>query len=983
MSLFLISFIFYIINYINNQPPKKEIILIQELYDYFEKQRNISLKIYELKSIITYINNTLLPSTPPITIETFLTEETDKSINCKNYNKQLSICEQCNQNYTLLNGECVCYDRNCKKCSSSFYGGCTECYSGYSLSLYNECQCKISHCLLCDDEKCNICEQGYSLTNNDAQCIFNYTMRNLGYCIDQNCDICLNKNNFSCIKCNDGYNLINGNCEKNPSLELYFDGNMICDKNYISGGNGCNKVCLGAECDKSNPELMNCDNSCVYCKHGILYDVNNCKPQNYCFDKNCIKCRTKEEGTCDKCDVGYKLYKGGCEKKCDDVNCLNCDYTLDGSCNWCKKGFLLIDGKCFEKRRGYSKNEIINYYKDLILDYVCNLSYNDSESEKNCSFLGNNENESFNNDEDYYQNKGEDINRNDINRENYYNEKNYKNHSINKNIFLNKTNKNNLSSKNHKNKNYYNKNTLNIYPNHINNLDIFSKNSKRRINNSTEYEKVNNSINDTIRNNNAKNKNNTQDTNPIDYDFLYHSLLYEINDLINVLYQQKFSTICNINNCFSCLINNSNYCIECENSFSLLKGKCIPCDISDCSICYSNNTCIRCKENYILINNKCVKNAGNIQFCLKYLTENQCLQCEDNYILNNNICMLDKIITQNLSYPVLSCSNDNLRQKTCIQKYYYTEEECKKCYDNNCNFCYDNVGCIICQEGTSLIDGRCLKSTEFNETVEDCISYDYDGKCLSCSSMCLLKENICDCSYLSNLLFKILIIAFIVIIIIAIILVTFQKTFFKICKKKITNNDDSSIIDDLKINTTEINYIQNLDDKLEICSYCKIETALFKLSCGCYLCKEDFNRIPISNKSANLSENNNNINIINNRSTNDINENLREKFDIRSSLEKNNTSNSNLDEHKGAVCPVCLEENITFSRVAYRCEICFDITSRVFHFNCDCSISVCKLCFNKIIETKRCPCCRKNLVTNNENKFKNKKSNDKIFKKKI
>ena len=41
------------------------------------------------------------------------------------------------------------------------------------------------------------------------------------------------------------------------------------------------------------------------------------------------------------------------------------------------------------------------------------------------------------------------------------------------------------------------------------------------------------------------------------------------------------------------------------------------------------------------------------------------------------------------------------------------------------------------------------------------------------------------------------------------------------------------------------------------------------------LCKEDFNRIPISFKSRNSFGSNNNINIINYRSMRDINEKLR------------------------------------------------------------------------------------------------------------
>ena len=97
---------------------------------------------------------------------------------CLIHDDILPICLQCKENYTLINGECVCYDRNCKTCTSSLYGSCIECHQGYALSTDNTCRCKIEHCLLCDDHICNVCEKGYILTEYNTTCEFIFEYQN-------------------------------------------------------------------------------------------------------------------------------------------------------------------------------------------------------------------------------------------------------------------------------------------------------------------------------------------------------------------------------------------------------------------------------------------------------------------------------------------------------------------------------------------------------------------------------------------------------------------------------------------------------------------------------------------------------------------------------------------------------------------------------------------------------------------------------------
>lgn len=118
----------------------------------------------------------------------------------------------------------------------------------------------------------------------------------------------------------------------------------------------------------------------------------------------------------------------------------------------------------------------------------------------------------------------------------------------------------------------------------------------------------------------------------------------------------------------------------------------------------------------MLINNQCIKNYGIIPFCLKY-TDEKCCQCEDNYVLYNGKCSLNSTYIQSTAYEKMSCNDDIIRNEVCIQNYYYKINNCTPCYDPKCFFRYDGIGCIICEKGYNLIDGRCLKQTEFNETI--------------------------------------------------------------------------------------------------------------------------------------------------------------------------------------------------------------------------------------------------------------------------
>ena len=741
---------------------------------------------------------------------------------CSIYNSNLSICLKCEENYILLNGECVCYDRNCKICSSSLYGACTECHIGYALSADNTCRCKINHCLLCDDNICNVCENGYILSKFNTSCEYNKEYDNGLYCYEKNCDICMNKLKGACLKCKDGYNLVNGSCFENPSLGYYFESKMLCPDNYISVGEGCNKVCLGAQCNISEqPLYASCGSECIHCIQGILYDSLNCNMSNYCYDEKCTKCRGNEIGMCDRCEIGYRLIYGRCIEKCKDPNCLNCDYSSNGNCNWCKKGYILKDGICLIKKEGISYKEMVDIYEVETINLA---------EQFNITYKGDGD------------------------------------------------------------------------------FEIYIDNQ---------------------------------------------TMLIDYSELINFNYLNKFNKLCSTKNCKTCLLDNSKYCMTCLDNYSNRNGQCIKCEIPHCSLCLVENECNKCEDNYALIKNQCIKNIniGQIQFCL-YYEKGECTQCEDNYLLVNGKCTLNDIYIQNTSYEKMSCNDDKIRKEICLKKYFYKNEGCVACRDPKCNFCYDGIGCIFCEKDYNLIDGRCLKKAEFNETVENCISYDYDGKCIGCDTFCILKEEKCNCKIVNRIVIY-LTIAILVVIIAWIVLIIFKQ------RDTISQHDDIiendlKLIEDNKISQQELQILQEKDKALKKCFYCKIEPALYRLSCGCLFCKDDFKELmeKFNDSQLNLdTEISHNIVII-----------KKGKNNMRGINSINILNNSSLTKINRKKCPCCLKYFETYKQITYQCEICFEITSKIFKFKCGCALSVCKNCYNKIIVSRRCPGCRKNII---------------------
>ena len=102
--------------------------------------------------------------------------------NCANCNMNSSVCQLCNNFYTLINGACTtCQIDGCATCNATNF--CVTCAMNYQ--LFN------SSCLFCSIFQCATC----SSSNNCIQCNSNYLLVNntcqAQSCAVANCSGCL------------------------------------------------------------------------------------------------------------------------------------------------------------------------------------------------------------------------------------------------------------------------------------------------------------------------------------------------------------------------------------------------------------------------------------------------------------------------------------------------------------------------------------------------------------------------------------------------------------------------------------------------------------------------------------------------------------------------------------------------------------------------------------------------------------------------
>lgn len=185
---------------------------------------------------------------------------------CKRFNQQVGICEDCYQGYTVVNGVCVIstsVNPNIVGCKTWTNGACTECAIRWYFDSNKNCQPVSNFCRTWTvSGNCDTCYQGYTVIN--GACILTPTL--FKPFIDNS--LCSQWNNTVCIKCSDrsyfntsgfctavsdqcatwdslsgvcltcynGYNLNNGQCVLSATVQVSDLGCKIWDWN--------NKVCI-------------------------------------------------------------------------------------------------------------------------------------------------------------------------------------------------------------------------------------------------------------------------------------------------------------------------------------------------------------------------------------------------------------------------------------------------------------------------------------------------------------------------------------------------------------------------------------------------------------------------------------------------------------------------------------------------------------------------------------------------------------------
>ena len=237
-----------------------------------------------------------------------------KCIECNDDPDKLHECKTCKEGYylpdNLYNIYCEYCPENCKSCEGPDYDPiCTECYGDYILSG-GKClnHCKIGNDELCNNcsnvpgkiDRCEECNDGYYLANDNDQKQCTKCPNNCQRCIDVN-------NTADCTECDTGYYLAQNeinvfNYFYNPT---FYHECLKCNITGCSEYKHDSNTCICIKCDSTESERIrngNKNNEYLSC-----YGQCSIGPLD--------KCKTCGDiiGECGTCNDGYILNSN---KKC-------------------------------------------------------------------------------------------------------------------------------------------------------------------------------------------------------------------------------------------------------------------------------------------------------------------------------------------------------------------------------------------------------------------------------------------------------------------------------------------------------------------------------------------------------------------------------------------------------------------------------------------------------------------------------------------
>ncbi|MBO4520246.1 MAG: hypothetical protein J5787_03480 [Alphaproteobacteria bacterium] len=325
----------------------------------------------------------------------------------------------CNEGYVAKPGsdKCCC-ESSCSNGYSynSIYGGCVKdnpicspgcqdnsCGTGSTLKPLTgyfisdngtcpACSTKIANCATCKQSgstvTCLTCNSGYTLKNgqceiNESTCpsgqVYHPTIKK---CIQQkcvaNCNYC-HSTEYYCITCNSGYYL------------SYTDGTCPACSTAIANCTQCSSSSTGVTCSRcaSGYTLENgqCVSNTPTCPTGYVYHptLQKCIQQK-CV-ANCANCHSTEY-YCIACSSGYYLnYTDGTCPACSTAvaNCTQCSSSSSGvTCSRCASGYTLKNGQCVSNTPTCASNEVYHPVLNRCVYPACftNCAYPNSTCEK-------------------------------------------------------------------------------------------------------------------------------------------------------------------------------------------------------------------------------------------------------------------------------------------------------------------------------------------------------------------------------------------------------------------------------------------------------------------------------------------------------------------------------------------------------------------------------------------------------------------------
>lgn len=709
-----------------------------------------------------------------------------KKNNCKSCNNDVNMCDECQKNYFLFNGECLAngcpastfYDKdsntclrcglNCEKCNS--IDTCEFCNNNYYLQkdylninnsvCLNDCpenyykDSALRECIKCNIADCNICDNNYCYMCSDNKYLLDYKE-------------CLSE-------CPNGYTNSNYYNPSNDTLFYSTNLNKVSIFNCIK----CNYPCQTCEdgnpnrCTKCldnlilNPEKNICSDSCP---EGQVLVKNECI---HCKDSNCKSCY--EDGyICSICKDNYFLLGNSCVEQCPDMyyiennsclkcneNCFNC---LDkNTCINCDKNYYLFDNNCVSFcPEGYA--EIENYLSSAGYSqyYKSTLPFNN----KNSILIKNKKNSSI-------------VTNSILSKYKMLTSKTEEGFGICSECHDTNCTKcnSNLSTciKCNKNFNVYNGNCVEYcpsgyylndsesvcYPCKTKNCEACSNNTnKLNIYNSFNYVSLNNGY--------VCNK-------------CYNNLVLLNNECIETCpngYRKNDNVceLCTIDNCQSCS-DNKQHCNICSKAYfklsknidnihlfdlsldtdiqcvkrcpegyyhDIISSYCLKCPLN-CVDCINSFKCLKCSHNYFLsLNEKCIEkcplgqigiDASSTTDMVNYNhnTTNVCKPCPENC----DLCSLDDINICLVCSEKYYLNDNNVCKTNCSNGYYANSltKQCEKC-QLNCESCSGYDQCDKCTEGMLLI------TDSFNDNLSKCtdncpdLYTEKNGKCLPCDTL--------------------------------------------------------------------------------------------------------------------------------------------------------------------------------------------------------------------------------------------------------